>query len=146
MTRILGIDYGTKHIGVAISDPQAVFGQPHSVIKNSTTTKNDVITKILDIVKTEQVTKIVLGESKNFKGQDNVVMPAIRDFKKALEDALKFLLPLSVEVIFEPEFLTSYQAGYFQGKTDLLDASAAALILQSYLDKKNNREKVIQKD
>lgn len=139
--RILGIDYGAKRIGVALSDPEAKFGQPHSVIKNSKATKDEVLAKILDIVKTEQVAEIVLGESKNFKGQDNVIMPAIRDFKRSLECALAFLAPPTVPVIFEPEFLTSHQAEYFQGKHDLLDASAAALILQSYLDKKNNQKK-----
>jgi methionine--tRNA ligase beta chain len=144
-TRILGIDYGTKRIGVAISDPQAQFGQPHSVIKNSTTTKDEVLAKILDIIKTEQVSEVILGESKDFKGQDNVVMPAIRDFKESMEKALALLPPPAVSVIFEPEFLTSHQAEYFQGKHDLLDASAAALILQSYLDKKNNQKEVTNK-
>jgi putative Holliday junction resolvase len=132
-TRILGIDYGTKRIGVALSDVGAQFGQPYSVIKNSKSTKDEVLAKILDIIKTEQVAEVVIGESKDFKGQDNVVMSEIRDFKKTLE---KF-----VPVIFEPEFLTSHQAQYFQGKHDLLDASAAALILQSYLDRKNNQNK-----
>jgi RNase H-fold protein (predicted Holliday junction resolvase) len=51
------------------------------------------------------------------------------------------LPPPIVLVVFEPEFLTSHQAEYFQGKHDLLDASAAALILQSYLDKRNNQNK-----
>lgn len=139
--RILGIDYGTKRIGVALSDPEAKFGQPYAVIGNSTSTKKAVLVKILDIVKSERIAEIVLGESKDFKGKDNAVMPAIRDLKKSLEKALALLPPPAVPVIFEPEFLTSHQAEYFQGKNDLLDASAAALILQSYLDKKNNQNK-----
>jgi methionine--tRNA ligase beta chain len=144
--RILGIDYGTKRIGLAISDPEAKFGQPHSVIENSKSTKEKVLSKILDIIKTEQVSEVVLGESKDFKGQDNAVMSEIRDFKETLENALSLLAPPSMPVIFEPEFLTSHQAEYFQGKHDLLDASAAALILQSYLDKKKNREEVAKKN
>lgn len=139
-TRILGIDYGTKRIGVALSDVEAKFGQPYLVISNSRSTANEAIAQIVDIVKKEQVAGIVLGESKDFKGQDNAVMVEIRDFKKALENALALLSP-AVPVVFEPEFLTSHQAEYFQGKHDLLDASAAALILQSYLDKKNNQNK-----
>lgn len=136
-TRVLGIDYGTKRIGVALSDPQAAFGQPYSVVQNSKT----ALDEILAIVKKENVAEIVLGESKDFKGQDNKVMSEIRDFKFALEKALVLLLPPIIPVIFEPEFLTSHQAEYFQGKHDLLDASAAALILQSYLDRKNNQNK-----
>ena len=144
-TRILGIDYGTKRIGVALSDAGVQFAQPYCVIKNSKNTKAEVMEKVLDIIKTEQIAEIVIGESKDFKGQDNAVMSAIRDFKHTLECALAFLAPPAVPVIFEPEFLTSHQAEYFQGKHDLLDASAAALILQSYLDKKKNREEMIQK-
>ena len=136
-TRILGIDFGTKRIGLAISDPGAVFGQPYSVIQNSKT----AIDEIVSIVKKEGVAEVVLGESKNFKGQDNLVMPAIRVFKETLESALSLLPPPVVPIVFEPEFLTSHQAQYFQGKHDLLDASAAALILQSYLDKRNNQNK-----
>ena len=133
-TRILGIDYGTKRIGVAISDVNAQFGQPHLVIKNSKSTKEEVTSQLLEIIKKEGVVEIVLGESKDFKGQDNAVMPEINEFKKELETAS------GLSVIFEPEFLTSHQAEYFQGKHDLLDASAAALILQSYLDRKNNKK------
>jgi putative holliday junction resolvase len=140
-TRILGIDYGTKRIGLALSDVGAQFAQPYSVIENSKATKSKVITKIINIIKAEEVSEIVLGESKDFKGTDNKVMSAIRDFKKTLEDALALESVPVVPVIFEPEFLTSHQAEYFQGKHDLLDASAAALILQSYLDRKNNQNK-----
>ena len=74
----LGIDYGTKRIGVALSDEAGQFGQPHSVIKNSKAAKDEVLEKILEIVKTEQVAEVVIGESKDFKGQDNAVMAEIR--------------------------------------------------------------------
>ena len=136
-TRILGIDYGTKRIGLAISDTDAQFGQPYSVIKNSRKNLPEVISEISDILKKEEVCEIVLGESKDFKGKDNAVMPEITEFKEKLEKTL-FDLSMQIPVIFEPEFLTSHQAAYFQGKHDLLDASSAALILQSYLDRKNN--------
>ncbi|MCC2631172.1 MAG: Holliday junction resolvase YqgF, putative holliday junction resolvase, partial [Candidatus Paceibacter sp.] len=82
-----------------------------------------------------EVEIIILGESKDFKGQDNKVMPKIRELKDAIENQLH------KQVIFEPEFLTSHQAQHIQGKTDLLDASAAAIILQSYLDRLSNSEK-----
>ena len=57
-------------------------------------------------------------------------MKKIKTFKLQLEDLLK------IPVRYEPEFMTSHQAEQFQGKHDMLDASAAALILQSYLDYK----------
>jgi RNase H-fold protein (predicted Holliday junction resolvase) len=60
-------------------------------------------------------------------------MSEIREFKTEIERRLR-----AVPVIYEPEFLTSHQAEHFQGKHPKLDASAAALILQSYLDRRNS--------
>ena len=133
-TRILGIDYGTKRIGVALSDVGAEFGQPYKVIKNSKKNMPEVMAEILTIIKKEDVAEIVIGESKDFKGKDNLVMPDINEFKKKLEDAT------NLAVTFEPEFLSSHQAAYFQGQHELLDASAAAIILQSYLDRKRSQK------
>ena len=45
---------------------------------------------------------------------------------------------IGVEVYWEPEFLTSHQAEKIQGKNDMLDASSATIILQSFLDKRKN--------
>ncbi len=126
--RLLGIDYGTKRVGIAMSDPSESFAQPYSVIKNS----KNLLEEIVAIIKKEGISEIIIGESKDFKGKDNVVMEKIREFKKNLETETK------LKVFFEPEFLTSHQAAYFQGQHDLLDASSAALILQSYLDTKKS--------
>ncbi len=123
--RILGIDYGTKRVGIAMSDPTESFAQPYVVIQNS----KNLIEDIKAIIAKEGITKIILGESKDFKGKDNVVMEKINAFKKDLERET----PLPV--IFELEYLSSHQAAYFQGQHALLDASSAAIILQSYLDK-----------
>jgi putative Holliday junction resolvase len=124
----MGIDYGTKRVGVALSDEGGTFAMPHGVIKNTKT----LINNLDAIVREHEVKAIVLGESKDFKGNDNKVMEKIREFKRALEEKV------DMAIIFEPEFLTSHQAQSIQGKTELLDASAAALILQSYLDRLNN--------
>jgi RNase H-fold protein (predicted Holliday junction resolvase) len=70
-----------------------------------------------------------MGESKDLKGNDNDIAEEIRSFKKKLETKL------DMEVIYEPEFYTSLQASRLQGEGAMLDASAAAIILQSYLDK-----------
>jgi len=131
--RILGIDYGAKRVGLAMSDPTATFAQPYSVVRNS----RGLIDEIHAIVLKEEISAIVIGESTDFKGKDNLIMEAIREFKNELEETLATAAQ-KIAVIFEPEFLSSHQAEYFQGKHDLLDASAAAIILQSYLDKKKN--------
>lgn len=70
-----------------------------------------------------------MGESHNFKGEPNKIMAEIEDFKKILEEKVK------LEILLEPEFMTSSQAEQITGKNKMQDASAAAIILQSYLDR-----------
>ncbi len=132
--RILGIDYGTKRIGIAVSDPDAQFAIPHSVIQNSTaeSKKKFIVDEILKIALEKETTTIVMGESRDYKGQPNKILPDALELKKILE-AKGFV------VYLELEFMTSQHAERFQGKNDKSDASAAALILQSYLDGHRNR-------
>jgi putative Holliday junction resolvase len=125
--RYLGIDYGSKRVGIALSDESGKFAMPHSVLANTKKLEDELNAIVCD----NEVKVIVLGESKDFKGNDNAIMKSVHEFKRRIEDTLH--LP----VIFEPEFLTSHQAERTQGKSELLDASAAALILQSYLDRLN---------
>ncbi len=124
--RILGIDYGTKRIGIALSDEKAEFAMPHSVIENN----SGALEAVVDLCQKNSVTGVVVGESTNYDGSDNRVMAEIRDFA----DKLKSVSRLSI--IFEPEFFSSQQAKRDIGKDELYDARAAAIILQSYLEKK----------
>jgi len=124
--KYLGIDYGKKRVGIAVSDEAGQFAMPKEVLPNDGT----LIDKISFLVKEIEVVAVVIGESKDYKGNDNSIMEKIAPFKAALEKQ-------GMQVILEPEFMTSYAAQRFQGKNELHDASAAALILQSFLDKKN---------
>lgn len=122
--RIIGVDYGTKRIGVAVSDDAQSFSFPKAVIPMSPKAFEEVVRFATDA----QSDTIVLGESKDFSGRSNTVMGDIKVFKKQLE-AQHFT------VILEPEYWSSEEAVRFQGKGPLTDASAAAIILQRYLDK-----------
>ncbi|TSC61897.1 MAG: putative holliday junction resolvase [Parcubacteria group bacterium Gr01-1014_48] len=126
--KVMGIDFGSKRVGVALSDENALFAFPHSVMKNDDT----LLENVLALARSEGVRKIVMGESKNYKGSPNVIMKEVEAFKERL------LKEGNIEVVFEPEFLTSAEAERIQGKHDTLDASAAALILKSYLDRVKN--------
>lgn len=120
----MGIDYGSKRVGLALSDPSLKFAMPLSVVSNDP----ELLAKVQKIAVDNEVKEIVIGESKDYKGNANPILLDSLEFKAKLES-------LGFVVYFEPEFMTSVQAERLQGKTDLLDASAAALILQSYLDK-----------
>lgn len=124
--KYLGIDFGEKKIGLAVSDEEGRLAFPYLVLLNG----KKLLEEVEKIIRMEEIEKIVLGESRNFKGDPNAIMDKIQKFKKDLEEKIE------VEVFFEPEFLTSAQAERIQGKTSLHDASAAAIILQSFLDKR----------
>ena len=133
--RILGIDYGTKRIGIAISDEAGQFAIPHSTVQNVSNSTSNLILKrraivgnIVSIANKNAVSTIVIGESRDYHGEPNKILSDVMELKKELE-SLNFIVHL------EPEFMTSQQAERHQGKNEMTDASAAALILQAYLDK-----------
>ncbi len=127
--RYLGIDYGAKRVGLAMSDERGDFAYPLSVLEN----KDNLFQDILKVCKDNNIGSVVVGESKNFSQNNNEIMKEISPFV----DKLKKVLDLPVYM--HPEFLTSQEAERLQGKNDMHDASAAALILKSYLDlKKHN--------
>lgn len=124
----LGIDYGSKRIGLSVSDDSGSFAMPLQVLENSDRT----ISEICGICEKKKIDTIIVGESKNFKQEDNEIMREIKIFVEKL--AMESGLP----VVLHPEFMTSAEAERLQGKNKMLDASAAAIILKSYLDTKNN--------
>ncbi len=122
--KLLGIDYGSKRIGLSISDDTATVAFPYKTIINTA----KCIDEILEIIKAERVIKVVLGESKDRNMKDNLIMVKIHAFKKDLEEK-------GIEVQFHSEFFSSSQVVSIMGEQNKsIDASAAAIILQSYLD------------
>lgn len=128
--RYLGIDYGSKRVGIATSDEAGTMAFPKSVLPNNKT----LIPTIKEICDTEHISAIVVGESLDYKMKPNVIMEKITPFVEELKVAT------GLPIYLEQEFMTSFAAERFQGKGELTDASAAALILQSYLDKRKNAD------
>lgn len=146
--RYLGIDYGAKRVGLALSDEEGMMAFPYKIIKNDL----ELVDTIHNVCGQEEVGFIVLGESQNFSGQPNKIMEEINEFKNKLN------LEVRLPIYLEKEFMTTIHARGLStqigrvGKVALsatmrrggikqvaADASAAALILQRYLDKKNNK-------
>jgi len=126
--RYLGIDYGTRRVGLAISDEGGKIAFPEQTLTNN----KDLISKVASFCQKKDIKKVIIGESRDYSGQPNEIMKAAEEFSVALEKAT------GLEVIKEPEFLTSHQASKIQGGSNQIDASAASIILQSYLDKMKN--------
>ncbi|MEK7460510.1 MAG: Holliday junction resolvase RuvX [Patescibacteria group bacterium] len=127
--RHLGIDYGTKRVGIAISDEGGTLAFPYAILENGKGTIGEIKT----VCAHESVETIVIGESMDYKGQPNIVKKEVDKFIVALKKIV------NIPIIEEREFLSTQQARFYQMKRKRVDDSAAAIILQSYLDRKNNR-------
>jgi len=138
--RHLGIDYGTRKVGIALSDEAGQMGFPKGVIPNTPR----LLDEIAALIRDERVGMLVIGESLDFSGNENPVAQEAKAFAFALKTAT------GVPIEWEPEMMTTQEArrgpGQADGKPDRkprdhspVDASAAALILTSYLTKKQNK-------
>lgn len=123
--RLMGIDYGRKKIGIALSGEDTNIAFPKYVLQND----DKILEKIKKIVEEEDVKKIIIGKSLDYNQKPNPLMKDIKYFSKKIEKTL------NVKTDYQEEFLTTQEALRIQGKTELTDASAAALILKSYLEK-----------
>lgn len=132
--KYLGIDYGTKRIGVAVSDDTGRVAFPLTTIVSN----REALSRVVALAQEHSIEMIVIGESKNFKNEPNEVMEDIEQFKADLAE----LTNLKVE--YEPELFSSAAAARQytpdgsrkqNPSQEKLDAAAAALILQSFLDR-----------
>jgi putative Holliday junction resolvase len=123
--RYLGIDYGQKRVGLALSDTEGILGMPFKTIENK-----DLIKNLRKIVKEEGVEKIILGLPLNMKMEETGQTRTVLSFKADLEKHLR-----ETPVELENEFLTSFQAKKWGAEGEDIDSSSAAIILQSYIDR-----------
>ncbi len=128
--RYLGVDYGSKKIGLAISDEGGIFAFPFLILKN--TSKENTVEKIFEIIEEKNIESIVIGESLNLKGEENKILKEAKSFSEKLKEKT------NLEVYFEKEWLSTIEARRFQDRHDA-DDSAAAIILQRFLDKEAKR-------
>ncbi len=126
--KLMALDFGTKRVGIASTDESGEFALPRVVLPNDET----LLDKTLEFIAKEGVEKVVMGDSRNFQGAPNQIMQEVEEFKKKLEDR-------GVKVILHPEIMTTVEARHLQGQSDLTDASAAALILKSFIDSGYNK-------
>lgn len=139
--KYLGIDYGTKRVGIAISDEGGTLAFPYKVLKNDMA----LLDTIHNICGQENVSAIVVGESMDLSGAPNKIMGSIEELVKNLE------ADLGLPVYLQKEFMTSLHSGkaftkdifsdrQIKKEKELKDDSkSATLILQRYLDKKNQK-------
>lgn len=128
--RYLGIDYGRRRIGLAVSDAGARIAFPHGTIHHAGNVF--VLDQILSVVKRERdMCGIVVGLPLGMEGQETEESQYVREFAREL--ASKTDLPIE----FENEMFSSRIVENAGVAKEHVDESSAAVILQSYLDNKN---------
>lgn len=143
MERILGLDYGSKTVGVAISDPLGYTAQGLEIIRRERPDKlRKTCARIEEIITEYDVKQIVMGLPKNMDGSEGERAMWTRDFKEMLERRT------GLEVILWDERLTTVAADRYMDEAGVkgdkrkavVDEIAAVFILQGYLDGRGNRE------
>jgi len=132
VTRILGIDYGSKRVGVAISDGLGLTAQPLEVVARSS-----IVSRIFELVAEYGVETIVMGLPTGLSGGEGVSAQEARSLAKELES-------VDLKVEFMDERFTSRMAEDAllesgmkrKDRRDTVDKVAAAIILQGYLDRR----------
>mgnify|MGYP001344932450 CR=1 FL=1 len=109
-----------------MSDDSGQFAFPHQVIKND----SQALTIIRNLIAQTNITTVVFGQSLNFQRQANPIQAKAEKFATELNRDNQLL------VVWEDETWSSRQAERIVSDKAGIDARAAALILQSYLDKK----------
>ena len=126
--RFLGIDYGTKRVGVALSDESGAMAFPLIVLNND----DQLLQKLGEIIEAKKVAEIVIGHS---LGRDNLPNPVHAAVEELIGDlTLHFGLPVHLE----PEQYSTQEALRDQGRTAQTDASAAGIILNSFITKRKS--------
>ncbi len=140
MSRVMGIDFGLKRVGIALSDPAGKVALPYTTLEEESEEK--LFNLIVSIVREKDVKLIVLGLPIHLSGDESEMSELVREAGRRLERELK------VKVVYWDERLTSKEArhilvnakrtfrkkGVYKGKKSHIDKIAATLILQGYLD------------
>ena len=137
MMKVIGIDFGLSKVGLAISDPSGIIALPLKVIRYKN--KEDLLSELKDISKEKNVNKFVIGYPISMNYKENEMTKIINIFKQDMEN-------MNFEVILEDERLSSEYAKKIMIEQDvkvsrnkeMVDLTAASIILQTYLDRNKN--------
>ncbi len=135
--RILGIDFGLKRVGVALSDPLRIFAYPFQTLNNDKNLWNN----IKKIIEEKNVEKIILGYPLRENGLKSHVADEIEKFRIDLKSKFRIEVILWDErytsVMAQEKIIESVTKKSKRRDKGLLDMNSAAIILQEYLNSLN---------
>lgn len=135
MSRILGVDYGTKRIGLAISDGLGLTAQPLDVVP-----RKDLVESLLRITQEYEVNRVVVGLPTALGGHEGQSAAGARE----LGEEIASLLDLDVDYVDERFTSRMAESALLEagmrrrGRKEAVDKVAAAIILQTYLDSRSD--------
>jgi len=140
--RMLGLDLGSKTIGIAISDPLGIVATPLETFRFREGDLDAALQRVLRVVEDREIVRIALGLPKNMDGTIGFQGEYCERFRRMIEDKI------SIDVVMIDERLTTSQVSKLMIASDAsrksrqhaIDKLAATIILQSYLDRKINQE------
>lgn len=132
--RVLAIDHGTKRIGIALSDETGTIASPLEFIPAEPF--GDFLKRLKDLIREKQVEQILIGMPRNMDGGYGPAALKVQEFVAVLKETI------GIPIKTWDERLTSAQANRMLIQADMrrdkrkqkVDAAAAAILLQSYLD------------
>ena len=142
--RIMGLDFGSKTVGVAVSDPLLITAQGLEIIRRKEENKlRQTLARIEELIVEYEVEEIVLGLPKNMNATEGVRVELTNEFKEKLERRT------GLPVTMWDERLTTVAADKAmmeagirrESRKDYVDMIAATLILQGYLDRRSMQAK-----
>lgn len=135
--RYLGLDLGTRTLGISMSDTTLTIASSYKTIRFLENDYDSLIPIIEDLISEYKISKIVLGYPKNMNNTIGDRAETTEMFKKKIEENL------NIEVILQDERLSTKEAHFYMIDADMsrkkrkqkVDSLAANIILQTYLDK-----------
>lgn len=140
--RYLGLDLGTRSLGISLSDPSATIASTYETIRFHEDDYDSLLPKLEKIITEFGIKTIVLGFPKNMNNTVGERALVTLSFKEKLEKNL------NLEVIMQDERLSTVEATHYMVEADMsrkkrkkkIDSLAANIILQTYLDKMKGKK------
>ena len=140
--RLMGLDFGSKTVGVALSDPTGLIASPLEIIEREREDKlRKTFSRIEELIEEYKVTKIVLGLPLNMDSSEGERVRKTQEFKEALERRT------GLEIVFWDERLSTVEAHDIMTEAGVkgidrkryVDKIAASIILQGYMDSQSEK-------
>jgi len=135
--RLMAFDYGTKRIGVAVTDPMQIIATALTTIH-----PQDIWTFLTDYLQTEQIETFVVGKPKQLDGSDSESASHVVGFMRKLKKTYPIIPVVEIDERFTSKMASAAIAQSGKKKKDrqqkgLVDTVSATIILQSYMEGRN---------